>query len=130
MNSLLRATERVPNWFRALSFCVLPFLAYWAATQKAALPSTVFVLWSVLTLVVHLPVMFFDGPLPVSELGVHHSGEIHPWDEVVAVEPLGDKDLQAVLADGRTVKLRVKGSRTREELAAVIEYYKAGVTRL
>ena len=130
MKRLLRATERVPNWFRAASMLLLPFLAYWAATQKAAVPSAVFVAWSVVTLVVHLPVMFFDGPLPVSELGVHHSGEIHAWDEVVAVEPAEDKDLRAVLADGRTVKLRVKGSRTREQLAEVIEGYKPGVTRL
>ena len=130
MSTLLHAAERVPNWFRAASMLLLPVLAYWAATQKAAVPSAVFVAWSVVTLVVHLPVMFFDGPLPVSELGVHHSGEIHPWDEVVAVEPLEEKDLRAVLADGRTVKLRVKGSRTREHLAEVIEGYKPGVTRL
>ena len=129
MNALLRATERVPNWFRAVAVVILPALAYWAATQKSPLPSAIFVAWSLVTLVVHLPVMFFDGPLPVSELGVHHSGEIHPWDQVVAVEPLGEKDLQAVLADGRTVKLRVKGGRTRAELASVIEGYKPGVTR-
>lgn len=129
MNALLRATERVPNWFRAVAVVTLPALAYWAATQKSPLPSAIFVTWSLVTLAVHLPVMFFDGPLPVSELGVHHSGEIHPWDQVVAVEPLGEKDLEAVLADGRTVKLRVKGGRTRAELAAVIDSYKPGVTR-
>lgn len=130
MKSLLRATERVPNSFRAIAMLILPLLAYWAATQKAAAPSAIFVAWSVVTLVVHLPVMFFDGPLPVSELGVHHSGKIHAWDEVVAVEPLDEKDLQAVLADGRTVKLRVKGQRTRAELAAVIDSYKPGLIRL
>lgn len=128
MNALLRATERVPNWFRAAAVVILPALAYWAATQKSPVPSAIFVAWSLVTLLVHLPVMFFDGPLPVSELGVHHSGEIHPWDQVVAVEPLGEKDLQAVLADGRRIKMRAKGGRTREELASVIEGYKPGVT--
>ncbi|HWH31623.1 MAG TPA: hypothetical protein VNU01_03025 [Egibacteraceae bacterium] len=124
MNALLRATERVPNWFRAAAMVVLPFLAYWAATRKAPLPSAVFVGWSLVTLLVHLPVMFFDGPLPVSELGVHHSGEIHPWEDVVAVEPLGEKDLRAVLADGRTVKLRVRGGRTRADMLAAIAAYR------
>jgi hypothetical protein len=123
MESLLRATERVPNWIRAVSVLILPALAYWAAVEKEPVPSAIFVVWSVVTLVVHAPVFAFDGPLPVSELGVHHSGEIHAWDTVTAVEPLGEKDLQAVLADGRTVKMRVRGRRTREDLRRAIAAY-------
>jgi hypothetical protein len=124
MNALLRAAERVPNWFRATSILALPLVAYWAASQKAPLPSTVFVAWSAIVLAVHAPVFFFDGPLPVSSLGVHHSGDIHSWDDVVRIEPLGDKDLQAVLADGQTVQVRVKGRRTREDLREAISAHK------
>jgi len=123
MDSLLRATERVPNWIRAATVLILPALAYWAAVQKAPVPSAIFVAWSAVTLLVHAPVFAFDGPLPVSELGVHHSGEIHAWDMVAGIEPLGEKDLQAVLADGRTVKLRVRGRRTREDLRQAIAAY-------
>lgn len=129
MDSLLRATERIPNWIRAVAIVVLPALAYWAAVEKEPVPSAVFIVWSALTLVVHAPVFAFDGPLPVSELGVHHSGEIHAWDTVAAVEPLGEKDLQAVLADGRTVKVRVRGRRTREDLRRAIGAYAPGVIR-
>lgn len=123
MHTLLRATERIPNKVRAATITVLPFLAYWAATQKATVPSAVFVLWTVVTLVVHLPVMFFDGPLPVSELGVHRSGEIHPWDDVAAIETTGEKDLEAVLTDGRRIPIRAKGSRSREDLWEAIATY-------
>jgi hypothetical protein len=129
MESLLRATERVPNWIRAATVLTLPALAYWAAVEKAPASSAIFVVWSLVTLIVHAPVFAFDGPLPVSELGVHHSGEIHAWNTVTAVEPLGEKDLQAVLADGRTVKVRVRGRRTREDLRRAIGAYAPAVIR-
>lgn len=116
MHPLLDRARRAPNWLRALFAVALPFIAFGAAAQRSPATAAVFVAWLLATLWLHAPVFAFDGPLPFSSLGLHVSGDVHPWDDVVRVEPNGDRDLQAVLADGSTVRVRVKGGRTREDL--------------
>jgi hypothetical protein len=126
--TLARASERLPNWVRAVSLlgawlsAVLVRFVY----EQPAFPFAValFVVLSLFALWAHVPALTFDGPLPFSDLGVHMSGEVHPWDEVETIAPLGDKDLQAVLADGRTVKLRVRGAHTREEFRTYARRHK------
>lgn len=120
MGALIAAVDRLPGWVRAAVILPLPVGAFLTAAFRSPATITLFLVWSAVALVVHLPVFRFDGPLPFSEVGVHARGEVHVWEEVVAVEPLGERDLQARLADGRTIALRVRGRRTRDDLRAAL----------
>lgn len=133
LQPLIRASEGVPNGLRAASILVLPVLAF---ATNAALGTAwlaplfvAFVALSLFTLFAHIPVLRFDGPLPFSELGVHVRGEVHDWGEVAMVEPAGEKDLEAVLTDGRRLPLRVRGSRSRDELRVALARYKPDAVR-
>jgi hypothetical protein len=132
----LRArAEALPNWVRALSAVgtwVAAVVARWQFGEPVTGPltSALFVVVLGFTLFAHWPVFAFDGPLPFSELGLHVSGgRVLPWDDVVAVEPLGDKDLEAVLAGGERRKVRVRGAHTREEFRRLIARYRPGIVR-
>jgi hypothetical protein len=129
MDTLLRAAERIPNPVRVLAIAVLPVLAFVTASFRSPLTVALFLVWSAVTLAVHAPVFVFDGPLPFSDAGVHAAGRVHDWDEIVAVEPLGDKDLQAVLADGDRLKLRVRGRRSRGDFREALARHKPEALR-
>jgi len=102
------------------------------ASLGSALTGPLFVAFVALTafvLFAHLPVLTFDGPLPFSERGIHVRGEIHPWDTVVGIEPIGERDLQGLLADGSRVRLRARGARTRQELKRALGMYRPDLAR-
>ncbi|HUH07477.1 MAG TPA: hypothetical protein VML96_06680 [Egibacteraceae bacterium] len=129
MQVLLGAAERVPNWVRAALAIGLPVVAFLTAAARSPVMIAVFLAWSALTLMAHAPVFAFDGPLPFSSAGLHAAGRVHEWSHVIAVEPLGDKDLCAVLADGQRVRLRVRGRRTREQLREALARHKPEAVR-
>lgn len=125
---LLDASRRLPTWVRATSILILPVVAF-ATNASLGTPAlgplfAVFVGLSAFALFAHLPVMQFDGPLPFSDLGIHAHGDIVAWSEVARVEALGERDLVAVLTDDRMIRLRVRGARTRGELAAALARHK------
>jgi hypothetical protein len=130
---LLSASERLPTWVRAASVCLLPVVAFAtnvALGSPAASPMiALFLALSLFALFAHAPVFAFDGPLPFSALGVHVGGGVTPWSAVERIEPLGEKDLAAVLFDGSRLKVRVRGRRTREEFAAAIARHKPEAAR-
>jgi hypothetical protein len=125
---LLAASERLPNWLRAASIIVLPLLAF---ATNAALGTpwvgplfVLFVLLTLFALFAHAPVFAWDGPLPFSDQGIHVAGTVHPWTEVSAVRPADGRNLEAVLEDGQTLRLRVRGARTWDELRAAVARHK------
>lgn len=129
IDHLVSASERLPTWVRVTSMVALwpaAVLARVAYREPVWWPVTgaVFVVLSLFALWAHIPVFRFDGPLPFSELGVHVSGEVHAWERVRNVRERGDKDLEAVLDDGTTLRLRVRGARTREDFRDSLARYK------
>jgi hypothetical protein len=125
---LLAASERLPTWVRVASIVALPLLAF-ATNASLGTPwlAPLFVAFVALTLFAlfaHAPVFAWDGPLPFSDQGIHLAGEVHPWTQVTAIRPADGRNLEAVLADGQTLRLRVRGNRTWDDLRAAVARHK------
>jgi hypothetical protein len=135
LQGLRARAEAVPNWLRALSVLAAWLSAVLARSQfgepvTGPLTAALFVALFGFALFAHWPVFTFDGPLPFSDAGLHASGgRVIAWERVLAVEPLGDKDLEAVLDDGQRVKVRVRGNRTRAELRTALAHRKPEAVR-
>lgn len=130
---LQQSSERLPNWVRAVAVLTLPFVAFAtnaALGTRAVGPLFVlFVALTLFTLWAHLPVFAFSGPLPFSSAGLHVADEVYPWEEVAAIEPGEGRNLRAILEGGRTVRIRVRGARTHDELRGIVERHKPAAIR-
>lgn len=134
LSKLYATSVGMPNWVRAVSLVALPLLAFATnASLGSAIAVPLFVAFVALTtfvLFAHLPVLTFDGPLPFSERGVHVRGEVYPWDTVVGMEPIGERDLQGRLDDGSVIRLRARGARTRQDLLEALRTYRPDLARI
>ena len=128
MDRIIAASSKLPTWSRWLGWLVTAAMVLGAATWPHWAWTWLAVAAATFTFFANLPALAFDGPLPFSAQGVHIRGRVIPWDDVVRIEPSPQRpsDLRLVARDGDreyTAPLRVRGSRTHDELRTVLDAY-------